>query len=60
MYNSIQYFNEYGATKIEKEMKNSIKDEKNIDDLVPDLQKNLFELGRSIFAIVKSGKKVGI
>ena len=48
MYNSIQYFNEYGVTKIEKEIKNFIKEGENIADLVLDLQGNLFELGRGI------------
>lgn len=48
MYNSIQYFNDYGVTKIEEEIKNFIKEGKNIADLVLDLQDNLFELGRDI------------
>ena len=52
MYNSIQYFNEYGVTKIEKEIKNFIKEGENIADLVLDLQEDLFELGRDILTEV--------
>lgn len=53
MYNnSIQHFNEYGVPKIEKEIKNFIKEGKDIADLVLDLRENLFELGRDILAEV--------
>jgi REP element-mobilizing transposase RayT len=52
MYNSIQHFNECGVPKIEKEIKNFIKEGKDIADLVLDIKESLFELGRDILTEV--------
>jgi hypothetical protein len=48
MYNSIQHFNEFGVKRIEKTVKNFIKDGKDLADLVLELKEDLFKLGRDI------------
>jgi hypothetical protein len=52
MYNSIQHFNEYGISKIEKVIKKFISEEEDFADLVLGLEETLFELGRNILAEV--------
>lgn len=52
MYNSLQHFNEIGAKKIEKKIKNFIKEKRDLADLVFGLQEDLFELGRNIITEV--------
>lgn len=52
MYNSIQHFNEFGIKKIEKAIETFIAEKKDIADLVLDLQKNFYELGRNILTEV--------
>ena len=52
MYNSLQHFNEIGAIKIEKRIKNFIAEKKDLADLVYGLQEELFELGRNIITEV--------
>ena len=39
MYNSIQHFNEFGAKRIEKKIKNFIEEGKDLADLVNDKMK---------------------
>ena len=48
MYNSIQHFNEFGVKRIEKRIKNFIKNGRDIADLIFGLAEDLFELGRNI------------
>jgi hypothetical protein len=48
MYNSIQHFNEFGVKRIEKTVKNFIKDGKDLADLILELKEDLFKLGRDI------------
>jgi len=48
MYNSIQHFLEIGTGKIEKRIKRTIEESKDIADLVIGLQEELHELGRNI------------
>ncbi len=48
MYNSIQHFLTFGTEKIEKRVRNFIHEQKDLGDLVIELQEELFELGRNI------------
>ena len=48
MYNSIQHFNEFGVKRIEKRIKNFIKNGRDIADLIFGLEEDIFELGRNI------------
>ena len=48
MYNSIQHFNEFGVSKIEKVITTFVAEKKDLADLVLGLQESLFELGRNI------------
>ena len=48
MYNSIQHFNEFGAKRIEKKIKNFIEEGKDLADLILGLKEDLFKLGRDI------------
>ena len=52
MYNSIHHFNEFGVKKIEKTIKEFIKEGKDLGDLVFGLEESLFELGRNILVEV--------
>jgi hypothetical protein len=52
MYNSIHHFNEFGVKKIEKTIKEFIKEGKDLADLVFGLEDSLFELGRNILVEV--------
>lgn len=52
MYNSIQYFNEFGTRKIEETIRNFVSEKKDLADLVLGLQASLFELGRNIITEV--------
>jgi hypothetical protein len=51
MYNSIQHFNEFGVKRIEKTVKNFIKDGKDLADLILELKEDLFKLGRDILDV---------
>jgi hypothetical protein len=48
MYNSIQHFNEFGVKRIEKTVRNFIKEGRDLTDLVLELKEDLFKLGRDI------------
>lgn len=52
MYNSIHHFNEFGVKRIEKIIKEFIKEGKDLADLIFGLEESLFELGRNILVEV--------
>jgi len=52
MYNSIQHFNEFGLSKIEKVIKTFVAEKKDLADLILGIQESLNELGRNIVAEV--------
>ncbi|MDI9513486.1 MAG: ISLre2 family transposase, partial [Bacillota bacterium] len=52
MYNSIQYFNNFGVKKIEERIKSFLSEGKDIADFILGVNEDLMQLGRDIVAEV--------